>query len=271
MWHDGQWHGGTGTVAIGRDGEAANAYRRAHPRLTVPVDATFVLVTFPEPLVARVPLRGRRLARAWFWVVTVAETFGFAVAAAVGALTVDAGAAVVVLSLLAAGAVEGATLGWGQATVLRHALPGLNRRRWVAATAGAAALAYLIGLVPSTFAQSMSAWPPVLFGGVVALLGCCLLASIGTAQWLILRRHVDRAWRWIAATAAAWAVGLGVFLGFAMPLWRPGQPLALIVAIGVVGGLLMAATTSAITGFTLRRILPETEGQSRDTFIRVHD
>ena len=194
----------------------------------------------------------------------MAETFGFAVAAAVGALTADAGAAVVVLSLLAAGAVEGATLGWGQATVLRHALPGLSRRRWVAATAGAAALAYLIGLVPSTFAQSMSAWPPVLFGGVVALLGCGLLASIGTAQWLILRRHVDRAWRWIAATAAAWIMGLGVFLGFAMPLWRPGQPLALIVAIGVVGGLLMAATTSAITGFTLRRILPEeAEGQAR--------
>lgn len=256
VWHDGQWHRGTGTVMIGRDGEAANAYRRGHPRFTVPADATFVLVTFPEPLVAPAPIRGRRLARAWFWVVTAAETFGFAVAAAVGALTADAGAAVVVLSLLAAGAIEGATLGWGQATVLRHALPGLPRRRWVAATAGAAALAYLIGLVPSTFAQSMAAWPPVLFGGVVALLGCGLLASIGTAQWLILRRHIQHAGQWIVATAAAWTVGLSVFLGFAMSLWRPGQPLALIVAIGVAGGLLMAATTSAITGFALRRLLP---------------
>jgi hypothetical protein len=221
VWHDGQWHGGTGTVVIGRDGEAASAYRRAFPRLIVPANATFVMVAFPEPLAARAPLRGRRLALAWFWVVTAAETLGFAVAAGVGALTADAGAVVVVLSLLAAGAVEGATLGWGQAAVLRHALPGLSRRRWVAATAGAAALAYLIGLVPSTFAVPMAAWPPVLLGGVVTLLGFGLLASIGTAQWLILRRHVQHAGQWVLATAAAWTVGLGVFLGFAMPLWWP--------------------------------------------------
>jgi hypothetical protein len=50
---------------------------------------------------------------------------------------------------------------------------------------------------------------------------------------------------------------LGVFLGFAMPLWQPGQPLALVVAIGVVGGLLMAAATSVITGFALRRLLTD--------------
>ena len=160
VWHDGQWYGGIGTVVIGRDNDDAAAYRRAYPRRTLPADATFVVVTFPEPLGPRPPLRGRPLARAWFWAVTAAETLGFAVAACVGALTANAGAAVVVLSLLAAGAVEGATLGWGQAIVLRHALSGLSRRRWVAATAGAAALAYLIGLVPSTFAESMADGPP---------------------------------------------------------------------------------------------------------------
>jgi hypothetical protein len=66
VWHDGQWRTGSGTVMIGRDGEAADAYRRAHPRLTVPANATFVLVTFGEPLPERAPLRGRRLVRAWF-------------------------------------------------------------------------------------------------------------------------------------------------------------------------------------------------------------
>ena len=259
VWHDGQWSGGIGTVVIGRDNDAATAYRRVYPRRTLPADATFVVVAFPEPMGPRVPLRGRPLARAWFWGVTAAETLGFAVAACVGALTVNAGAAVVVLALLAAGAVEGATLGWGQATVLRHALPGLSRRRWVAATAGAAALAYLIGLVPSTFAESMAGWPPALLGVVVTVLGCGLLASIGTAQWLILRRHVDHAWHWIVATAAAWTAGLAVFLSVAMPLWGPGQALALVVAIGVASGLLMAATTSAITGFALRRLLPSAQ------------
>jgi hypothetical protein len=63
------------------------------------------------------------------------------------------------------------------------------------------------------------------------LLGAALLASIGTAQWLILRRHVTGALRWVGTTALAWLVGLGVFLGFAMPLWQPGQPLALTIAI----------------------------------------
>jgi hypothetical protein len=88
-----------------------------------------------------------------------------------------------------------------------------------------------------------------------ALGGPALLASIGTAQWLVLRRHVRRASWWIASTAAAWTAGLAVFLAVAMPLWQPGQPVSVVVAIGLAGGLLMAATTSAVTGAALRRLL----------------
>jgi hypothetical protein len=40
-----------------------------------------------------------------------------------------------------------------------------------------------------------------------------------------------------------------------MPLWQPGQPAALIISIGVAGGLLMAATTALLTGAALRRLL----------------
>lgn len=116
-------------------------------------------------------------------------------------------------------------------------------------------LAYAIGLVPSTLAGSIGSWPVALVVPGAVLLGAALLASIGTAQWLILRRHVTGARRWIGTTALAWLVGLGVFLGFAMPLWQPGQPLALTIAVGVGGGLLMAATTSLITGVALRHIL----------------
>jgi hypothetical protein len=97
--------------------------------------------------------------------------------------------------------------------------------------------------------------PPVLIVGA-AVLGAVLLGSIGVAQWLILRHHVHHAAHWIGATAAAWAAGLAMFMGFTMPLWQPGQPLALTAGIGIAGGLLMAATTSAITGYALRRILP---------------
>jgi hypothetical protein len=200
-------------------------------------------------------LRGAPLVWTWFWTVTAAEFVGFAMPACVGAFTADARALVSVPALLVAGAVEGSMLGWGQATVLRRALPRLPSRSWIVATAVAAALAYAIGLVPSAVGGSIGSWPLVVVVAGAAILGAALLGSIGTAQWLILRHHVPGALRWIATTALAWLVGLGVFLGFAMPLWQPGQPLALIVAIGIGGGLLMAAITSAMTGVALRRLL----------------
>jgi len=102
---------------------------------------------------------------------------------------------------------------------------------------------------------SVASWQPVLVGAVAAVLGLLLLSSIGTAQWFVLRHHVARASRWIWATAAAWLAGLAVFLGFAMPLWQPGQAVALTVGIGVAGGLLMAATVASITGGMQRRLL----------------
>lgn len=202
------------------------------------------------------PLRGRAFFRAWWRTVTMAEFLGFAVPAGAGALTAGAPAAVAVPCVVAAGAIEGAILGWGQAVVLRRALPGLPRLRWIAVTAAAAVLAYLIGLSPSTLTDVWSARPPAVAVGIGVLLGVALLASIGAAQWTVLRRFVPRAARWIVATALAWLAGLVVFTGFTMPLWRPGQPLPLTVAIGVAGGLLMAATFAAVSGIALRRMLP---------------
>lgn len=201
------------------------------------------------------PLRGRELTRAWVGTVTAAEFLGFVVPAVVAAVTAGAQPAVAVPAVLAAGAVEGAILGTGQAAVLRRAIRSLDARRWTAATSVAAVVAYALGLAPSTLAGTVASWPPVLLVVAGVLLGSALLASIGTAQWLVLRSHVRRAYRWIGATATAWLAGLGVFLAFTMPLWHPGQPVPLVVTIGVAGGLLMAATTSVITGAALQRLL----------------
>ncbi|WP_328325731.1 hypothetical protein OHA70_36285 [Kribbella sp. NBC_00382] len=212
----------------------------------------FVAITLAE---SPGPLRGRELTRLWFWNVTIAEFFGFAVPALIGTSTRDFPAVISLPALLIAGAVEGTLLGLGQASVLRLALPHLPRRRWIVSTSVAAALAYLIGLSPSLLADRVSHWPVVVLAGAGFSLGVILLASIGTAQWLILRTEVPKAQIWIIATAAAWLVGLGVFLGFAMPLWRPGQPQLLTVGIGLAGGLLMAATTSAITAIAIRRLV----------------
>jgi uncharacterized integral membrane protein len=200
-------------------------------------------------------VRDRALLRSWFWTVTAAEFVGFAVPALVGALTADTAATIALPALLAAGAIEGSMLGWGQASVLRRAISDFRRRPWVIATAAAAVFAYALGLAPSTFTSSIENWPTAVLILAAVVLGGLLLVSIGSAQWLILRRYVAGAARWIAASALAWIVGLGVFLAFTMPLWQTGQPLALTVGIGVVGGLLMAATSSAITGVALRRLL----------------
>jgi hypothetical protein len=110
----------------------------------------------------------------------------------------------------------------------------------------------------------MAAWSPVLLGGVVTLLGCGLLVSIGTAQWLMLRRHVDHAGRWIVGRASRGP--LVAASSWASPCRRGGPTTARPhVGVGVAGGLLMAATTSTITGSTLRWLLPdEASSHSRD-------
>ncbi|GGS28527.1 hypothetical protein [Actinokineospora fastidiosa] len=182
--------------------------------------------------------------RRWIGVVTAAEFGGFLLPAAVGAITADAAAGVAVPALVAAGAVEGAALGLGQAAVLRAVVPGLSVPRWVGATAAAAAVAYLLGLLPSIL---LSPW---------ALTGLAALPlTIGFAQWLVLRRHVRRSAGWIAVTAMAWVAGLAAFLAIATPLWHEGQAVAETVAVGAVAGLAMAAIVAMITGLGLREIL----------------
>ena len=51
--------------------------------------------------------------------------------------------------------------------------------------------------------------------GIVA--GVVLLGGVGTAQWLVLRRYLDRAELWVPANAFAWLVGLAVALGRTAP------------------------------------------------------
>jgi hypothetical protein len=196
---------------------------------------------------------GRALWWRWFRTVTVGEFVGFSVPAVVGAVTAEGPAWAALVAVVMAGAVEGAVLGWAQASVLVRALPGLHARRWILATACGAVLAYVVGMSPSAAAE-LGVPVPVLIG-VAPVLGVALLLSIGTAQWTVLRTVVRRSVGWIAVTALAWTAGLGVFLAFSMPWWHPGQATTTIVAIGVAGGLLMAATTSAITGFGVRRMI----------------
>jgi Ca2+-transporting ATPase len=202
------------------------------------------------------PVDRRRLWWRWLRASFLGETLGFLVPMLVVTLGAGSWPAVLrYLALVIAGAGEGAVLGAAQSTVLRRVVPGFSRAAWTIRTALAAALAWAIGLAPSELAGTWQEWPPGVQMAVAVPAGLTLLATIGTAQWTVLRRSVPGASRWIGWTALAWLAGLTVFLAVATPLWQPGQPLWLVAAIGVLAGALMAVTMAAVTGRGLVRLL----------------
>jgi hypothetical protein len=201
------------------------------------------------------PDPGRELWWRWFRNVTVGECLGFGVPAAAGALAAGAADAVFVPLLVLAGAVEGALLGWFQARVLRDVLAGLPVARWVAATAGAAAVAWAIGMGFSLAGPWLAGLPVGVLVPVVAVAGLALLLSIGTAQWTVLRGLVPAAGQWVAGTALAWVVALGLFMAVTTVLWQPGQSVATVALIGLFGGFLMATTVAALTARVAVRLV----------------
>lgn len=189
----------------------------------------------------------------WRWTVaaTLGEVVGFAAPALAGAATSSRGPAVAVPALVAAGFFEGSALGFAQSTVLRDLFPSLRRRTWTVVTGVAAATAWLLGMLPSTLAGHVG---DAALWLVVGLAAPILLFSIGAAQWLVLRRYRPGSAWWMASTAAAWTVGLLVFVGISSPLWHPSQEPVVIALIGVLAGAAMAFTTAALTGLAAVRL-----------------
>lgn len=205
----------------------------------------------------------REFLRRWLLVVTLGEAVGFLLPATLGPLVMERPPAVYFPALLAAGAVEGAVLGWAQWSVARPRLPGLPRGRWVGLTAAGAASAYAIALVVPTFWEALSQWPVGAQVAVFATGGTVFLLTIGIAQWLELRHHVSRGWRWVAATAIAWCLALAVFFAIATPLWQEGQAFWLTLLIGIVAGVAMAVTMAATTGAAMVRLTRRPEPDPR--------
>jgi len=203
-----------------------------------------------------VSLRPDGLWRRWTLATAAGETAGFLVpAVAAVLLPAGAGDGIRTVALVLAGSLEGAVLGWAQARVLREAVPGLNSGAWVGRTALAAAAAWMIGLSPSLLWDRFSRLPAVATGLLAVAAGLLLLASIGVAQWSVLRRHLPGSVSWIGWTVLGWSAGLLVFTLVTTPLWRPGDSGVVIAAIGALGGALMAVTVGAVTGLGLIRLL----------------
>lgn len=205
-------------------------------------------------------LRGRALWVRWAGFTALGELVGFAAPALAGVLITRAvsglegaaGPLLTLLVLVVAGSFEGAALGYAQWLVLRRVIPAITWRAWTGATAGAGVLAWLLGMLPNTLQDAAGLGLGALIG-LWVLVAPVILFSIGVAQWLVLRRHVARAWRWVPANALGWLLGLAAtFAGAA--LIDAAMPAALAVAIGVASGVLMGLVVGLVTGALLVRI-----------------
>ncbi|MGR2752678.1 hypothetical protein [Agromyces arachidis] len=195
-----------------------------------------------------------RLGR-WVGYVVAGEGLGFLVPvagfAAASQLRLEAW-----IALVLAGAGEGALLGLGQSLALRGTRARVPVGRWVAATAGAASVAWAIGMLLPTLIDLGVAVDLAAPGTwlVLAVAGLALLATIPVAQWpLLSAADVDRAWRWIPLNMAAWAAGL-VFTFLPSPFIDEATPPALLVGWYALAGALMALTVALVTGWGLRRM-----------------
>lgn len=160
------------------------------------------------------------------------------------------------------GAVEGGALGFLQWRVLRDRLPRLRALEWMTPTVLLAVAGWLVGMTPSLFfapaaiASSPSPEPPLAVVLLIAAAaGAVAGLAFGAAQWLVLRRHAERAWAWIWVHLPAWALAMAaIFLGASVPTadWAP----VAIAVSGTAGGVLGGVLLGAVTGLVARRLTP---------------
>jgi hypothetical protein len=122
----------------------------------------------------------------------------------------------------AVGAVEGTALAGFQWRELRTRLPRLRPGEWIGVTAAIAVAGWIVGMTPSLFVghatptQEEPGLSLVLF--VAALAGAGAGLCFGGAQWFVLRRHAERAGRWIWIHVPAWALAMAaIFLVASLP------------------------------------------------------
>lgn len=170
-----------------------------------------------------------QLWRQWVAANSLAELVGLGGSALLGVALVqlvgDTAVAVVLLALvmiLAGTFLEGVIVGWLQWRVLRRPFPTLLRLSWVRATAVGAAIAWTLGMLPSTFmglsAETTNTPPPevsnALVYGLAAIMGLVLGPILAIPQWTVLRHYVRQAGWWIPANSLAWAGGMMlIFVG----------------------------------------------------------
>jgi len=162
----------------------------------------------------------------WVGVNAIGELFGLggtlaAAGFAISLLRIQNQIVFVFVSFLIAilsGAIEATVVGLAQWWAMHPWIPAITRRAWWLATLAGALLAYVLGYLPSTLmslgeqtSQTPVSEPPqwivlLLAGGIGVVAG----AVLSCTQWLVLRKHLQRAGWWIPANMLAWLVGMPI-------------------------------------------------------------
>lgn len=156
-----------------------------------------------------------------------------------------------ILLTTATGAVEGTVVGLLQWSVLRAPFPRVTRHEWLLVTLAGALVAWFLGSLPSTLidlggdssgaaAQEPETWLMTL---LAAGMGLFLGLILALPQWIVLRRHARRAWVWLPANAAAWALGMPIVFAAVDLAYQAGTVPG---AAGIMAAAL--AFTGAIVG-----------------------
>ncbi len=182
-----------------------------------------------------------RAARRWILAVSIGEAIGFAIAVGTAILTLVSGTEdpARFALIVGAGALEGTSLAIGQYAGMQANRP--VAWRWIAATAAAAAFAWALGMLPGTLGLDL-ATPAMI--ATVAVGAALLLVSIPLAQALVLSR--PHAMRWVPTNAGAWLVSI-LWTFAPSPFIDERSPIALVTALYVAAGVLMAVTFACLT------------------------
>jgi hypothetical protein len=148
-------------------------------------------------------------------------------------------------SISSDGAVIGTCVGIAQWLVIRPRISGT--RWWIGASIVGFAFGKLVGdlVVAQTGIENSL---------ITGLGGAIIGASLGLAQWLVLRRYVAQAGWWVAASAVAWAIAWIIIS------WggeRAGEAVGEVVvtpASAYLVGLMGAFVAGLISGVALIRL-----------------
>ena len=212
--------------------------------------------------------RDAALYRRWVFACTAGELIGFGgipVLGAALALMLTQGLAPEVRSVtlyavaVVGGLGEGAVLAWFQLLVLGAHLRQLSRRRWIGATAAAAAFAWACGMI-APLLDDLVGLAPAMQVAIWVPASVAILVSIGGAQAWALRGVVEAPWHWLVANVIAWLAGLP--WTFVLPALLPeSAPMPVWIGTFVLAGVLMGLTVGLITGLAVTRMRVSSPGK----------